>query len=97
MIKNVHELTNEEIEDCIDGSSNVEMIRDILTKPGVVGSDGFVDPEAFADWFSQAISGYIDAEMNSDAWIEANDNNWTWAYDIADNINSFISDNFKEV
>lgn len=94
-IKNVFELTYDEIESCIDGSSNVEMIKEILTQEDVVGEDGFVDPEVFADYFAQEISGFINAEMNSDEWIDANDSNWTWGYDIGDNINSLISDNFK--
>ena len=95
-MKNVLELTDEELEDCINGSTNLEMIRDILTKHGVVDEIGFIDPEIFADWFASGIEGYIDAEEDSEAWIEANDNNWNWGYDIGDNINSYISDNFEE-
>lgn len=95
MIKNVLGLTDEEIENCINGSSNITMIRDILTKHGVVDLEGYIDPEIFADWFAQGVEGYIDAEENSDEWIEANDTNWNWGYDIGDNINSYISDNFK--
>ena len=95
-MKKINELTNEEIEDCINGSSNVDMIRDIFTKHGVVDLEGYVDPEIFADWFAQGVEGYIDAEEGSDEWTEANDVNWNWGYDIADNINSYISDNFKD-
>lgn len=95
-IKNVHELTDDEIEDCIDGSTNIDMIRDILTKHGVVDHEGWIDPEIFADWFAQGVEAYIEAEVDSDEWTEANDNNWNWGYDIGDNINSYISDNFKD-
>lgn len=95
-IKNVLELTDDELEECIDGSTNIDMIRDILTKHGVVDGDGYIDPEIFADWFAQGIQGYIDAERDSDDWVEANDTNWNWGYDIGDNINSYISDNFKD-
>lgn len=95
-MKKINELTNEEIEDCINGSSNVDMIRDIFTKHGVVDLEGYVDPEIFADWFAHGVEGYIDAEKGSDEWTEANDVNWNWGYDIADNINSYISDNFKD-
>lgn len=95
-IKDVKNLTDDEIESCIEGSSNIEMIRDILTKHGVVDLEGYVDPEVFADWFAQGIEGYIDAKMNSDEWIESNDTNWNWGYDIGDNINSLISNNFKD-
>jgi len=95
-MKQVKDLTDDELEECIDGSTNLEMIRDILTKHGVVDNDGYIDPEIFADWFAQGIEGYIDAERDSDEWTEAYDINWNWGYDIADNINSYISDNFKD-
>lgn len=96
MIKDVHDLSDDEIEECIDGSSNVDMIRDIFTKVGVVNDEGFLDPEVFADWFAMGIEGFIDAEEDTDEWTEANDNNWNWGYDIADNINSYISNDFEE-
>jgi len=95
-MKNVLELTDEELEDCIDGSTNIEMIRDILTKQGVIDELGFVDPEIFADWFATGIEGFIDAEPDTDEWTEAYDNNWNWGYDIGDNINTYISDNSEE-
>jgi len=95
-MRSVKMLTNEEIEDCINGSSNVEMIRQILTKHGVVDLEGWVDPEIFADWFAQGIERFIDAEEGTDEWTEAYDNNWNWGYDIGDNINSKINNNFKE-
>lgn len=95
-IKKVSNLTDEELENCVDGSTNIQMIRDILTKHGVVDLEGYIDPEIFADWFARGIEGYIDAEEGSDEWTEANDVNWNWGYDIADNINEYISDGFKE-
>ena len=95
-IKNVFELTDEELEDCVDGSTNIDMVREILSKQGVVLDGGLVDPEVFADWFAYGVEGYIDAEEDSDEWIEANDNNWNWGYDIGDNINSYISDGDEE-
>lgn len=95
-IKKVSNLTDEELENCVDGSTNIQMIRDILTKHGVVDLEGYIDPEIFADWFAQGIEGFIAAEVDSDEYTEAFDNNWNWGYDIADNINEYISDGFKE-
>lgn len=89
----VRKLSDDEIESCIDGSSNIEMIRDILTRHGVVGDDGFIDPEIFADWFASGIEDFIDADPDSKEWDEANENNWMWGYDIADNINSLLIEN----
>lgn len=96
MRKSVNELTDEELESCVDGTTNVILLRDILAKPGVVDGEGWVDPEIFADWFATGIEGYISADPDSEEWTEAYDTNWNWGYDIADNINSYISDNFKE-
>lgn len=95
-IKNVHKLSDDEIEDCVDGTTNVTMLRDILTKPNVVGEDGFIDPDEFANWFAYGVEGYISADEDTDEWQEAWDANWDWGFDIADNINSYISDNFKD-
>lgn len=89
-MKDVHNLTDDEIESCIDGVSNIEMIREILTKHGVVGDDGYIDPEIFADWFAMGIEGFIDAERDSEAWTNANGINWNWGYDIGDNINMLL-------
>ena len=93
-MKDARTLTDEELEGCVDGSTNIDMLRDILTKHGVVDEQGWIDPEIFADWFANGIEGYISAEPDTDEWQEAYDNNWNWGYDIGDNINSFISDNF---
>lgn len=90
--RSVHELSDDELEDCIDGSSNLDMIRDILTKHKVVNDQGYVDAENFADWFAMGVEGYIDAEVDSEEWNEANQNNWDWGYDIADAINDLISE-----
>lgn len=95
-MKSVHELTDQELEDCVDGSTNIAMLRDILTKPEVVDTEGWIDPEIFADWFSIGVAGYITEDVDSPEWVEANDTNWNWGYDIADNINSYISDNFQD-
>jgi len=63
--RSVHELSDDELEDCIDGSSNLDMIRDILTKHKVVNDQGYVDAENFADWFAIGVEGYIDAEVTA--------------------------------
>ena len=94
-MKDARTLTDEELEDCVDGSTNIDMLREILTKHRVVDEQGWIDPEVFADWFAAGVEGYISAEPDTDEWQEAYDNNWNWGYDIGDNINSYISDNFQ--
>jgi hypothetical protein len=93
-MKSALELTDEELESCVDGSTSISLIREILTKHGVIDLEGWIDPEVFGDWFATGIQGFIDAEPNTPEWQEAYDNNWNWGYDIGDNINSYISDNF---
>ena len=94
-MKDARTLTDEELEDCVNGTTNIAMLREILTKHGVVDEQGWIDPEIFADWFAAGVEGYISAEPDTDEWQEAYDNNWNWGYDIGDNINSYISDNFQ--
>jgi hypothetical protein len=95
-MKDARTLTDEELEECVNGTTNIAMLREILTKHRVVDEQGWIDPEIFADWFSHGIEGNISAEPDTDEWQEAYDNNWNWGYDIGDNINSYISDNFKD-
>jgi len=95
-MKDAKTLTDQELEDCVDGTTNLLMLREILTKPNVVDEQGWIDPEIFADWFANGIEGFIDAVPDTDEWQAAYDNNWNWGYDIGDNINSYISDNFKD-
>lgn len=95
-MKDARTLTDEELESCVDGTTNIAMLREILTKHRVIDELGWIDPEVFGDWFATGIQGFIDAEQNTAEWQEAYDNNWSWGYDIGDNINSYISNNFTE-
>lgn len=89
-------LSDEELENCINGSFSIKVIREILSKHGVVDLEGYVDPEIFADWFAQSLEDMIGEYEDTPEWTEAYDNNWNWGYDIGDNINSAMTDNFKE-
>ncbi|NBO99930.1 MAG: hypothetical protein EBU90_07345 [Proteobacteria bacterium] len=82
--------TDEELESCIDGSSDINMIREILAFEGMVDEEGYVDSEKFADSFARAIEGLISEDIEHSDWSEAWDNNWNWGFDIADNINMMI-------
>lgn len=95
-MKNIKDLTDEELESCFDGVTSVIMVREILNKHGVVDLEGFVDPEIFADWFAESLQDLTGTEEDTPEWTEAFDVNWNWGYDIGDNINALISDNFKD-
>lgn len=95
-MKDARILSDEELESCTDGSTNIAILRDILTKHGVIDIEGWIDPELFADWFANGIEKYIKAEPYTNGWHKAYDNNWNCGYDIGDNINSYISNNFRD-
>lgn len=95
-MKKVKDLTDDELQSCIDGVFYIKTIREILSKHGVVDLEGWIDPEIFADWFAQSLEDMISELEDTPEWTEAFDNNWNWGYDIADNINSLISEGFKD-
>ncbi len=82
-------LSDEEIDECIDGSSDIKMIREIID---LTQLDNLVDIEDFADMFSYNIRNFIDAsiEDEQEAYEEAYMNNWEWGSSIAENINSLL-------
>jgi hypothetical protein len=82
-------LSDGEIEECIEGSSDIKMIREII---GVTQLDNLVDIEDFADMFSYKIKNFIDASIEDEleAYEEAYMNNWEWGASIAQNINSLL-------
>lgn len=92
-MKSVFKLSDIELEDCIDGSTSVDMIREILEQPGIVNrSIGFIDVDKFATAFAEAIEGFINEDEDSDDWQEAWDNNLQWGNDIAHSINSYLKE-----
>jgi hypothetical protein len=84
-------LTDEEIEDCIEGSSDIDMIREILTKAYVINDQGFVEKDIFANWFATGIEGFIDADPDTEEFDEAWQANHEWALNIAANINDLLA------
>ena len=89
-MRDVYELTNQELEDCINGTTDLDMVRDIFTKAGVVNIDGFLDEERFADWFAYNIENFITADEGTAEYDEAWDTNYNWGFTIAENINNYI-------
>ena len=82
-------LSDDDIEECIDGSSDVTMIREIID---LTQMESLVNEKDFADLFADRISGFIavDYDEEPDEWETCNDNNWSWGKAIAENINDKI-------
>ena len=82
-VKHFHpnQLSDSALEDCFDGTTSVEMVRNILTKKDVINTDNTVEPEEFAYWFKKALEGFAEDD-------EANEANFEWGESIAENINA---------
>lgn len=88
-MKLVKELTDEEIENCVDGSSSVSLIREICER--CLNGDGTVCDEDFAQEFAEAIQGFISEDEGTDEYDEAWENNYEWGASIADSINRLLA------
>ena len=92
-MKKPFELTDDEIEECIDGSSDVDMVREIMIMEDVWDEDStHVNEKNFATRFAYAIAGFIDANEDTTEYDEAWDNNYEWALSIAENINDKLNE-----
>lgn len=93
LLRSPSDLTDEEIEECIDGSSNVDMIREIMTMEDVYDEEDstHLNEENFATRFAYAIEGFIDADQGTPEFDEAWNNNYEWALSIAENINDLLT------
>jgi hypothetical protein len=89
----LEQFDDDEIEECFDGSSNVDLVRDIAGK--CVTENGTIAEMAFGQMFARAIEGYIgvDYDEDPDEWEEAWDNNEDWGISIASNLNALIISN----
>lgn len=83
---NINDLiTDDELEECIDGCSDIGMIRETIN---LTQEETSIDEESFADIFAYNISGFIDGDSDFE---ECNQNNWEWGVSIAENINDLVS------
>jgi len=80
-------LSDDDIYECIDGNSDIKMIREVID---MTQKDNLVDEESFADVFSFNIRNFIDEEIDSDEYDEAYTNNWEWGRSIAESINNLL-------
>jgi hypothetical protein len=73
-------LSDEELEECIDGCTSLDLLREILRQPPVVGRFNRVDIKQFANYFQMALEDLAEDD-------EASENNYQWGLSIADSIN----------
>lgn len=92
-IVTIADLSDEQIESCFDGSSNVDLVRDLFEEN--YHSDlNVVDETAFGEAFADAIQGFIGVDQNEEPeeWNEAYANNQEWGESIAQSVNELLKE-----
>ncbi len=87
-MKTLDEISDSELEDCFNGSTNVDMVRKLLKD--CQNPDGWIDTDDFGDEFAYALENFIDAEEDSWEWEEAWFNNRDWGMAIANKVNTLL-------
>jgi hypothetical protein len=87
--KSIDELTDNQIENCFEGSSDVAMVRRITKK--YIDENGYVDVESFSQEFAEGIEGFITEEEDTDEWNNVWYDNRNWGEIIAENINEILA------
>jgi hypothetical protein len=85
----INELTDEMIEECIDGSTDLGMVKSIFKQRFVLDNKGLIVETNFADYFAQAVQHFI-SEDDPVEWQMAYDTNYEWGISIASNINELL-------
>lgn len=87
-VRTLDSLTDNEIESCFEGSSNVDLVRGLLEQH--TAPNGWVWDMDFGDAFATAIEGFIGAEAGTSEWEEAWEINREWGEAIADRVNELL-------
>lgn len=96
MVSIYRNFTDEELESCVDGVTNLDLLRSILKIPGIINEEGYIDPDSFANIFASELELFIPEDHGSEEWAICDGNNWNWGFDIADNLNMITLRNHNE-
>lgn len=88
-VRTLESLTDDEIESCLNGSTNLDLVKRLLKENQA--PDGWIWGLDFADNFAEAIESFIDAEPDTPEWQAAWDINSEWGETIADNVNDLLA------
>ena len=78
-------ISDEELEECIEGCSDLSLIRQIIKLSQL---ENLLDEEGFADIFAFELRGFINED--SEEYDTAYEKNYDWGYQIASNINELL-------
>lgn len=87
-------IDDEDLAWCVDGSSDLTMIRRLID---VCQVETLLDVHRFAEMFARQIEGFIDAAEGTSEWREAYENNFSWGMGIADAINDYLYDKWMKL
>jgi len=92
-ITTIADLTDDQIESCFNGSSNVDLVRDLFEEN--YHSDlKIVDVKAYGAAFAEAIEGFIGADETEEPeeWKEAYAINQEWGESMAHSVNELLKE-----
>ena len=89
----IADLTDDQIESCFDGSSNVNLVRRLFEENYLVDLK-VVDEEAFGAAFAEAIQSFIGADETEEPeeWKEAYVINQEWGESMAQRVNDLLKE-----
>jgi hypothetical protein len=87
--RTLQSLTDDEIESCLGGSTDLELVKKLLLEN--YASDGWITVMDFGYSFAEAIQTFIDAEPDTDEYRKAWDINSEWGESIAQNVNDLLT------
>jgi hypothetical protein len=89
----VFDLTDDQIELCFNGSSNVDLVRDLFEE-NFIKDLNIVNEKEFGEAFAEAISGFIGANETEEPeeWKEAYAINQEWGESMAQSVNGLLKD-----
>lgn len=87
-------IDDEDLAWCIDGSSDLNMVRRLID---VCQDEALLDVQQFGEMFAQQIEGFIDAAEGTEEWEEAHENNLNWGIGIADTINDYVYEKWMKL
>ena len=88
-VRTIDQISDDELESCYDGCTNNDMVRELVEE--CLDDEGYINVEDFGYFFARAIEGFIDAEEDSDEYVESWEANLEWGERIAENINEALA------
>jgi hypothetical protein len=87
-------IDDEDLAWCIDGSTDLNMVRRLID---LCQDESLLDVQQFGEMFARQIEGFIDVAEGTEEWEEAHENNLNWGIGIADTINDYVYEKWMKL